>query len=249
MSGSANPSTPRRQFLGDLALGAVTLAGTACATPAARANTAAPAPAPAPTQATTAEGPPPAAVPPAPTNWDVSWRARLTAQHKAVFDSPEIGGGAAIYHAFMYLNAFKQVYNTTDADVNAVLVLRHRAVPMLFNDEIWAKYPLGELTSEKDERTKAFVTRNPYFKPGPDAKAGTPTPTLESMVSRGVIILGCDLATRGFSSRIADKVKGDRAAIYEELKKGLVPGATLMPTGVFATLLCQESGCAFMRSS
>jgi len=64
-----------------------------------------------------------------------------------------------------------------------------------------------------------------------------------------VIFIGCDLATRGFSYRIAAKTKQAQSAVYEELRQNLVPGAILMPTGVFGMLLAQEAGCSFMRAT
>ena len=39
----------------------------------------------------------------APTHWDDSWSARLTAKHKAVFDMPEVDDGLAIDHAVLWL--------------------------------------------------------------------------------------------------------------------------------------------------
>jgi hypothetical protein len=64
-----------------------------------------------------------------------------------------------------------------------------------------------------------------------------------------VIFVGCDLATRGFSTRAAAATKQPAQKVYEDIKANLVPGATLMPTGVFATLLAQEAGCSLMRST
>jgi hypothetical protein len=37
--------------------------------------------------------------------------------------------------------------------------------------------------------------------------------------------------------------------VYDDIRANLVPGATLMPTGVFATLMAQEAGCSLMRST
>src|SRR6185295_11804192 len=91
-------STPRREFLGQVAASAIVLAGTACAAPAA--GTQAPAPAPASTPNNNSNvGPPP----PAPTSWDDSWFGKLTAKHKAVFDSPEINEGLVLANATGYI--------------------------------------------------------------------------------------------------------------------------------------------------
>jgi hypothetical protein len=44
-------------------------------------------------------------------------------------------------------------------------------------------------------------------------------------------------------------MKLDQKTVYADLKANMVPGATLMPTGVFATLMAQDAGCAFMKST
>ena len=178
---------------------------------------------------------------------------RITARHKVVFDSPEIDEGTALYHAFSYLRSVKDVFGTGDADASVVVCLRHAAVPLLFNDAMWTKYDIGTETKVTDNRTKKIATRNIYYQ-AMDAQ-GNPvseerqTATIKSLTSRGVIFVGCDLATRGFAYRFAQKAKLQQAAVYDELKQNLVPGATLMPTGIFATLLAQEAGCSFFKSS
>ena len=94
-SSQSDSRSPRRQFLGELAVGAAAIAAAACS-PAAQTTAASQAPAPAtpPTQ--------PQAerqlmgMPTPPSTWDVSWMGRITAKHKAVFDSPEIEEGTAL---------------------------------------------------------------------------------------------------------------------------------------------------------
>lgn len=177
---------------------------------------------------------------------------RITAKHKVVFDSPEIEEGTALYHAVSYLQSVKDVFGTGDSDASVVVVLRHAAVPMLYNDAMWEKYDIGTRTKTLDQKTKTAVKRNIYYqrldaqgKPIEDR----PTATIKSLASRGVIFVGCDLATRGFSYQIAQATKQEMREVYFELKANLVPGASLMTTGVFATLLAQEAGCSFMKST
>ena len=240
---------PRRQFIEELAAGAAALAAAACAPAAAAASAASQAPAPA--GPTPSPAPPPMAT--TPEKWDTSWMERITAKHKAVFDSPEIAEGTALYLAMSYLGSVKDVFGTGDSDASVVCVLRHRAVPMLFNDAMWAKYDIGAQTSTNDEKTKKPATRNIFYQKvdaqGTPVDDDKPSSTIKSLSKRGVIFVGCDMATRGFSSRIAQKTKQDQHAIYEELKQNLVPGATLMQTGIFATLLAQEAGCSFMKAT
>jgi hypothetical protein len=251
MSRSSNNDSlpPRRQFIGELAVGAAALAAAAC-TPAATAATAASqAPTPAPQTPTRALPMP--EIPP--IKWDASWMDRITAKHKAVFDSPEIEDGTALYHAMSYLGSVKDVFGTGDSDASVVVVLRHRAVPLLYNDAIWAKYDVGTSTKTLDDKTKKPVTRNTYYQKldaeGKEVVSEKPSPLIKSLTARGVIFIGCDLATRGFSYRAATATKQDFMKVYEEVKANLVPGATLMPTGIFGMLMAQEAGCSLLKST
>ena len=242
-------ATPRRQFIGELAAGAAALAAVAC-TPAATASAASQAPAP--------SAPTPAASPdPLPRQsemkWDTSWMERITAKHKAVFDSPEINDGTALYLADSYFGWVKNVFGLGESDASIGVVLQHSAVPLLYNDAMWSKYPVGSLPKTVDPKTKASARRNTFYpkldKDGKPSGDDKPSPTIESLTRRGVIFLGCDVATRGFAYEIAQKTKQHEQGIYEDLRSNIVPGATLMPTGIFATLLAQEAGCGFMSAS
>ena len=182
--------------------------------------------------------------------WDTSWMDRITAKHKVVFDSPQINDGDALYMASGYFDWVKDVFKTGDSDSSVVVVLRHAAVPMLYSDAMWAKYDLGAETKTTDPSTKKSAKRNIFYKKldkdGKPATGDEASASIAALTSRGVIFLGCDMATRAFASRIAEKTKQEQSVVYDELKRNLLPTATLMPTGIFATLLAQEAGCAKM---
>ncbi len=244
MQNHSEPSTPRREFLGQIAVSALALASTACATHA-------------PTQA-----PAPAATVPAPadgaqsaagaTHWDDSWFARLTAKHKAVFDMPEVDDGLAIEHAVLWLRGTRDALGAGPTDTQAVIVIRHAAVVLAFNDAMWSKYDIGKERKVKDDDTGKWAVRNPYASPAPrspsDAPARPSSPdrpasNLAWFAQNGHVLLACDLATRGMSSILAKKVKGEQHAVYEELKANLVTGAILQPSGIYAVHRAQEAGC------
>ena len=244
-------ATPRRDFIGQLAASAIVLASTACAAPASMGQTTAPAPAPTP------EGTPRPANPTVPVKWDDSWFGRLTAKHKAVFDSPAIEEGAVLSHAVGYINGMRDAAGATYADVQTVVVIRHSAIPMVFNDAIWAKYELGKEIKLKDESTGKWALRNQFFvapPPRPNAPVRPPAPperpqgTL-AWLAEHQIVLGCDRATRGYAQLIAEKAKIPMQTAYEELKANLLPGVILQPTGVYAVHRAQEAGCTFIRST
>jgi len=252
---SDDKKTQRREFLGQVAASAIVLAGAACATPAA---TATPAPTPAPTS------PPPngnaqpqgggggGPIPPR-TSWDDSWFAKLTAKHKAVFDSPQIEDGLVIANATGYIRGMRDALGAADNDIQTVVVIRHAAVVMLFNDAMWEKYQIGRVRSVKAQRGDGWATKNQWVgtaAPRPaDGSPDRPQSTLAWLASRNHFILGCDLATRNVASAIARDMKIESRVVYDDLTANLIPGVILQPTGVYACHRAQEAGCTYIRST
>lgn len=239
--------TRRREFLGQLTASAIVLASSACASSAAGSET---------TTAPSASLPSTPRTKRTPEQWDDSWFSRLTSRHKAVFDSPEIDDGAALEHAVGYINGMRNAVSAGPDAVQTVIVMRHAAIPMVFNDAIWEKYQVGKERKVKDESTKKWAVRNPFIgaaatalAPRSGAATGGLSATLTWMASHNQTLLGCGLATRGYAGIIAAKSKVDLETVYEELKANLVPGVILQPTGVYAVHRAQEAGCTFIRST
>lgn len=252
MTKSSESSTPRREFLGQIAASAVVLAGTACAGPINIAQTSAATTTPVPTT------PGNAGQGAAQTSWDDSWFGRLTAKHKAVFDTPDlvegtIGGPG---QATRYINGMRDALGAGPSDVQTVVVIRHHAIAFAFNDAMWAKYEIGKDLKIKGDGEE-WATKNPVAAAhgrggrggGAAANNERPQANAEWLASHGHILLGCDLATQAFAGSLAARTKGTMKTIYEELKANLIPGLILQPNGVYATLRAQEAGCAFMRST
>jgi hypothetical protein len=249
---TADGSTQRREFLAQLATAAVAVAGTACA-PAIASQQVAPAPAPMPGAAPAASAAPSSAARPASARrtFDDSWTARVAkAKHKAVFDSPEVVGGIALWQAFSYMRGYKAVFDTPDADVRPVIVMRHMATVMAFGDALWAKYDLGEATKLKDPTTGEPARRNPFLHADRGDKFALmdAQTTLTALHARGATLLACDQAAMGFAGQMAQKHKLDVEAVRAEIRAGLVPGVILQPSGIYATARAQEIGCVFMRA-
>jgi hypothetical protein len=243
MQNQSEPSTPRREFLGQIAVSALALAGTACAGSPAQ-TPPAPVATPNPSARDTS----------AAMHWDDSWSARLTAKHKAVFDMPEVDDGLAIDHAVLWLEGCRQALGAAPGDAHAVIVVRHAAVVLAFNDAIWSKYELGKERKVKDDSTGKWAVRNPYASPTPRS-ADDPPPQRSSpdrpagnlgwFAQNGHTLLACDLATRGMSFILAKKVKREQRTVYEDLKANLIPGVILQPSGIYAVHRAQEAGCTF----
>lgn len=242
MQNQTEPFTPRREFLGQIAVSALALAGTACTTAAAATQTT---PQPVPNR-------PPQATPP--THWDDSWFTRLTAKHKAVFDMPEVDEGSSIEHAALWIEGTRDALGAAPADTQAVIVIRHAAVVLAYNDVIWTKYELGKERKVKDPSTDKWAVRNPFGAPAPKSASDSttrstnpdrPADNFSWFAQNGHILLACDIATRGMSAILARKTKGDRHTIYEELKANLIPGVILQPSGIYAVHRAQEAGCTY----
>ncbi|MEO5567364.1 MAG: twin-arginine translocation signal domain-containing protein [Gemmatimonadaceae bacterium] len=163
--------------------------------------------------------------------WDLSWADRLTGKYRTVFDAPEINDGTVFTNATVFMMGFAEVYKASDADMQAVIVIRHRAIPLAFNDAMWDKYGIG--TAQKVENGDK---KNPW------------TGELAALRGRGAILLACNLAANRLVRETARRVGADQEVVKTEMFANLVPGMILQPSGVFATIRAQQAGCAFMKS-
>jgi intracellular sulfur oxidation DsrE/DsrF family protein len=253
--------TQRRQFIGQLVGGAAAIAASAC-TRAVPAQAVAPAQAPAgaapsTTAAADSANHPAAAAAATPANhsWDLSWTTRVesAATHRQVFDSPDIAEGTALHQARMFFVNYKDIYNSADSDLAAVIVVRHMAIPMVLGDAVWAHYPFvaKKYAKLKDPATNEWALRNPFLNLKKDDKyalvwwdAG-----LDTLIGRGTIVLACNLALTGFAYQIAKKTQQADDVVMKELTDGLVPGVKLVPSGIFGVIRAEQAGCAYIRAS
>jgi hypothetical protein len=184
--------------------------------------------------------------------WDMSWLDRVQrAKHRQVFDAPAIAEGMALNNVMVWLNGYREVYKTTDADMAAVLVFRHRGVPMVLNDDMWARLKLADDDKLKDPTTGEPTRRNPFIKLKADDKdlMTFPEGGLDSLMARGAIVLCCNLALMRMAGMLAkaDGIPRDQA--QQAMMDAVLPGVIRMPSGVFATSRAEEAGCLFMRST
>jgi hypothetical protein len=123
---------------------------------------------------------------------------------------------------------------------------------MVLDDPIWARYDfIGKDAKLKDPSTGKDAQRNPFLRSGkddPDAYVW-PDGGLDALMGRGAIVLACNMALMGFAGIIAKRTKQQVDAVREELRHGLVPGVTLMPSGIFAVTRAEEAGCHYIRAT
>ncbi|HEU4629059.1 MAG TPA: hypothetical protein VFS08_04915 [Gemmatimonadaceae bacterium] len=240
--------TPRRGFLTRLAAAGAALGATMHGR-ALAAQTATPAPAAPPSQPT--------------PGWDLSWVDRLTSSHRQVFDAPELADGVVLHQASAWLKGYTDVYGTKDGDANAVLVIRHFAIPMVMNDAMWDRYELGAGMAQfaadkqpvKDPASGQPARRNPFLnannKPGDKYTSMYiwPDGGLDTLMQRGATVLACNLALAYLATNVmAPKDGTTPEAALANVKQNLLPGVIVMPSGIFAVSRAQEAGCRYIYS-
>lgn len=185
-------------------------------------------------------------------DWDLSWADRVArAKHRAVFDSPEIESGNALVNALLWLRDYNAIYGMSDAQAGAVVVVRHFAMPMVFGDTIWQRLRLGAFSKIKDPLTGEDAVRNPFAHVNPGEKtilfdAGA---AVDSLTKRGVTILACNQALLHFADMLAKAENLTVEQAHSEIVATLLPGTTLMPSGIFAVARAEEAGCHYIRST
>lgn len=189
----------------------------------------------------------PAAQPPSGSAWDTSWLDRLaSAQFKVVFNGSEVADGAAFDYVSEFLDQYHEVHGTTDAQTRAVVVARRNGIPIAMNDAMWAKYGIGEDIKANDPATHAPARRNIYWKAREGASPEATASTISVLRDRGMIMLVCNIALGNWATGLARKHGIDPEAGRTEWQQNLVPGAILVPSGIYALIRAQNAGCAWM---
>lgn len=220
-------STPRRAFLGWVGAGAL-------------ASAAAP---------LTALEAPARPLRPLDDTWDMRWVDRIGGKYRAVFDSPELSEGAALWRANLWRDQYKEVYGVEPAEMSSVLVIRHGAIAMAMDDGYWAQFRIGKEEKVKDQQTKKWATVNPFRVLPPGTPEKYAAYSLEGFMASGGIVLACDLAFQAAVWKYRQAEKLTREAAIERAEAHLIPGVVLQPSGIFAALRAQEAGCAYILAS
>ena len=173
-----------------------------------------------------------------------TWLAKLTGKHRQFFDAMTINSGFALGFAMNFLNSYNDTEKLPDGSLSAVVGLRHFAVPMAFNNDIWARYKLGETLGIMDPATKAPSTRNFMFHPH-DGDLLNPGMAIEKLTQRGVQITCCNVALTVLSGMTSANAGVTPDVAKQQWLAGLLPGVVVVPSGVMAVNRAQEKGCTY----
>ncbi len=181
--------------------------------------------------------------------WDTSWTKRVTGKHKAMFDVPEIRDGVGIFRAGIWGRQYTEVLKLAPGDLSTVIVIRHEAIPLAMNNEYWATYGVGKELKLKNEKGKKWAMANPMLSTAStDMKNSMSSLLLDKQMENGAIVLGCGMA---FSSIVRTVAKQDNLKSAEARQKAMsyvIPGLIMQPSGIFANVMAEEAGCAFVNA-
>lgn len=181
---------------------------------------------------------------------DLSWTRRLTGTYKAVYDSPDIGGGLGVLRAGIVSAQYMSAFNVPASALSPVIVLRHDGIVLAMQQEYWDRYRVGEKQKVTHPWTGAPLTRNPaLLGAGDGLPPGLEAHALDKQLARGVIVLGCALAFQDVVDTIAAADALSPVAAAAKARSLMLPGIIMQPSGVFATSVAQDFGCVYVRAT
>ena len=172
-----------------------------------------------------------------------AWLGKLTGKHKQFFDATSTNQFALVF-AMNFLNSYNDAYSIPDAKLSAVVGLRHFAIATALADDIWSRYRVAEFVQAMDPATKTPYMRNFLSHPH-EGDMMFPSASVDKLVARGVQFTCCNVAL-GVVSGLLSKNAGVTPEVAKaEWVAGLLPGVTLVPSGVLAVNRAQEKGCTY----
>jgi hypothetical protein len=176
--------------------------------------------------------------------WDLSWIDKVKkAKHRAVFDAPS--PGVVFDLAQRYYDNIQTAYGSSAGRICMVLNLRTRSTALGLADSMWQKYPIGEDLKIVDPDTNAPSRRNLDLR-YPEEKIAQGYGSIENLQKNGGVVIVCDFALGHLANRLAKATGSEQKAVHDELRRNLVPGGLLVPSGIFGAAEAQNAGCAFI---
>jgi hypothetical protein len=179
---------------------------------------------------------------------DLTWVSRLKGKSRAVFDSPKVSEGGALFRAAMWRKQINKAFGTPVEEVTPVVVFRHEAIPLVMDDEFWNHLGIGKDLDLKDAKGK-YMKVNPLVSLPEGTPASMKEYTIPEFIRTGGIVLACGLAFQQivFQYKEKDKLTNEEAA--KRAKEHMIPGIIIQPSGFFAVLKAQDEGCKYMMGS
>jgi hypothetical protein len=164
-----------------------------------------------------------------------------------VFDSPGMADGASFWRAASWREQVAEAYGVSHDAIHPIVVVRHRAIPMVMDDEFWTRHDLATKNKVTDPETGKAPQGNPFhiIADGVQVAPIVRAASIHEFLKSGGIVLACNLA---FGMMVqeerAEHTAMPRAEARARALAHLIPGVILQPSGYFGVLEAQRAGCA-----
>jgi hypothetical protein len=184
--------------------------------------------------------------------WDFTWVNSLKGKkHKAIFDNTEIENGYGVWRSSVWELQYHETMGVKPADTRTIMVLRHNAIALAFNQALWDQLAIGASEKVSHPVTLQSTDRNPALLSA--ARNEVPAPidafSLPNFQKRGGVVLACNLALQFFAGAFAKKAGITQEEAMKRATAAILPGVILQPSGVMACVRAQEEGCVYVRAS
>jgi intracellular sulfur oxidation DsrE/DsrF family protein len=179
--------------------------------------------------------------------------ASKNVRYRHCFGIPRIASGDGLYAMNNTYAAYDQVLNTPLDQVLLVGVLYLGApITMAFNDEAWNSLLIPALPHLGEDARVQFesvsITRGNPFLYRPPGSNGTDA-SIESLVARGARFFVCNNSALQLADLIGKALNRDPKDVYATIVRSLVPGASLVPAGVWAINALQTSHFTYLQAA
>ena len=194
------------------------------------------------------------------------WIGEVSGSHKCFFDFPNHKQGFPLVHIFNYISTYASAYGVGNERVGTVGTFYGggpaSSIFMGFNNEIWSKYKVGEYAGLEDSEGQPY-TRNVFNRPTSDdsillarglqapnfgaLEAAMPLVGIEKLQDMGTKFILCNNALNSWVFELEARGKGMAADIEAALRANLLPGVTIVPAMVIAIEKAQEAGISYNK--
>jgi len=163
---------------------------------------------------------------------DDPWVAKLRGTHRVVFHSHLPTDGLALRWAQTFLDTQRSSYGVSEDDCSVVVGLNGRSIGWFFGEALWAEHAsIGEVM-------------------GAPGRSNPQRSLVNSLVSRGVILLACGNSVRASGQRFLPEAQRNdasaRNAFAERVRETLLPGVEVVPSMVVTLQQAQDRGCRYI---
>jgi intracellular sulfur oxidation DsrE/DsrF family protein len=176
-------------------------------------------------------------------------RTTAPAAHRHLFAATKMHGGEPLGAVDSTQQAYKLIGVPITGVMTAMVLYHGTSIMMAFDDAVWRTF---------------FVPALPHFPPfaaedvaAYTAAKGNPLRTamkpddasMESLAATGTMFFVCNNAAKGFAHLLGATLKKPPLDVYHEMVAGLLPGASLVPAGVWAIHALQERRFTYLQTT